>query len=338
MPEITTNEVKDFLSRIQGQEITLDKLRREFNILPGTKSFDSIRNMMFQFAEQKIVRYIRRGEYKVVKQVQPVPVFGVTRERRPPFELFFPRSFETMMEMNFAEDVVIREGDLILISGMSNFGKTTLCLNFCGENIDKHPVLMGNEYTVLLPSKDDKEKESYEPSPRFLTRLDAMDLIKWANEDGSDKFTLLPVRDDYAEHIVKNKINIVDWINIETGEHYMIGTLLEGIKRNLGRGVAIVAIQKAEGTTSGRGGQFTKDFADLELLIDKFGQSDTLLTIGKCKEYTKPVIGNTYAYSIHQGVRILNFREVKKCPHCHATGYIKGEKCSSCNGFKFIDK
>ncbi len=46
-----------------------------------------------------------------------------------------------------------------------------------------------------------------------------------------------------------------------------------------------------------------------------------MLTIGKVKEYTKPVIGKTYGYSIDKGVKIHHFREVKKCPTCYGKGY-----------------
>ena len=338
MPEITTADIKEFLSKQQGKEITLASIRKELNILAGSKSFDAVRNIMFQLSEQKdgtkLVRPSgkRDGVYKVIKQVTPVPVFSVERERRPVVDLIFPRDFNTMAEMSFRENVIIREGDLILISGVSNYGKTTLCMNFCGENINSHPVLMGNEYTTV----------DEEPAPRFLNRLDTMNVnnggwIDWIDVDGNDRFTLLPVRDDFAEHIVKNKINLVDWINIETGEHFLIGSVLSGMKRNVGRGVVIAVIQKAEGADAGRGGQFTKDFADLELLIDKFGESDVLLTIGKVKEYNKNVIGKTFAYSILNGVKIVNFREVRKCGKCHASGYIKGEKCDQCFGKKFID-
>jgi len=338
MPEITTQAVREFLTKMQGREITLASIRKELNILSGTKSFDTIRNIMYQLAEQKdgtkLVRPSgkRDGVYKIIRQVAPVPVFSVERERRPVFDLVFPRDFHTMQEMLFKNDIIIREGDLILISGLSNFGKTTLCLNFFGENIDTRPVLMGNEYTTV----------DEEPTPRFLNRLDAMDVNKggwvdWIDVDGQDKFTLLPVRDDYAEHIVKNKINIIDWINVETGEHFMIGNILNGIKKNIGRGIAIVAIQKAEGADAGRGGQFTKDFADVELLIDRFGDSDVLLTIGKVKEYTRPIIGKTFAYNIVSGVKVVTFREVKKCHHCKGQGYTRGEKCDFCNGHKYID-
>jgi len=326
MAEINTTEVREFLKKIQGQELSLKDLRGEFNILPGSKSFDAIRNIMFQLSEQRVVKVSRKGVYKVIKEVKPVQVFGTDRERRPPFKLIFPRDFDTSMEMFFAEDIVIREGDLVLISGMSNFGKTTLCVNFCGENIDCLPVLMGNEYTTI----------DREPTPRFLNRLDSMDWVKWTNE-GRDKFSLLPVWEDYAEHIIKDRINIIDWINLP-GEYYLISPVMEGIKHALGKGIGIIAIQKNEEKDSGRGGAPSRDFADCELLIDRFGEDDVLLTVGKVKEATKRVTGRTYAYHISQGVKIHNFREVKKCPQCNGKGYTLKGKCDNCFGLKYVDR
>ncbi len=329
MAIISAQDVKAFLKNIQGKEITLTQLRKEFRITPDNKSFDAVRNILFQLAEQKIVRPSGKkdGVYKVVTQVKPVQVFGVTREMRDPFTLIFPKDFVTGMEFPFAEDIVIRDGDLILISGLSNYGKTALALNFCGENINQKPVLMGNEYTT----------SDLEPTPRFLKRLHDMEWIDWKDDEGMDKFTLLPVWDDYAEHIIKDRINIIDWINIETGEHYMIGTILSGIKRQLGKGIAIIAIQKAEGAETGRGGQFTKDFTDCEILIDKFSDTETLLKIGKVKEYNRQVVGKTYAFGIFQGVRIENFREVKKCPKCFGKKYYSGKTCDNCTGRGMVD-
>ena len=333
MAEITTAEIKAYLEPLQGKELTLNQVRDDFNILKGSKSWDSIRGIFFQLTEQRIVRPVgqRSGVYKVITKVEPVRVFDLNRQDRPPFELTFPRNFDTMMEMDFAEDIIIREGDIILIAGMSNFFKTGMCLNFCGENIDKHPVLMGNEYTI-------QTETGYDVAPRFYNRVKAMsEWIQWTDSDGFDKFTLLPVWDDYAEHIVKDKINIIDWINLP-GEYYMISPLMEKIKKAVGRGIGVLVIQKNEGTTYGIGGGRTREFADLEILLDKFGDSDVLLTIGKVKEYTKSVIGKTYAFSSSKGVKIINFREVKRCPDCKGQGYTKGGICNSCYGKKFIDK
>ena len=208
-------------------------------------------------------------------------------------------------------------------------------MNFCGENIDKNPVLMGNEYTTI----------DEEPTPRFLNRLDTMDAnkdgwVNWIDVDGNDKFILLPVRDDYAEHIVKNKINIIDWINLGGERLFDIGKVLEDIKANLGRGVAVIALQKSESADNPRGGQFVRDFSDLELLLDGYGndEDDILLTIKGAKEKHSPIVGKTYAYSIGgSGTKIFKFREVKKCHTCRGSGFVKGGQCDTCYGKKFTD-
>jgi hypothetical protein len=341
MPEITTQEIKEYLKRIQGQTIALKDIRSEFNILPGSKSFDAVRNIMFQLAEQKVVRPIgHRGEYKVVTPVNPVQIFGTQRERRPPFDLVFPRDFNTMEEMKFSKDVVIREGDLITLGGVKSKGKTTLCLLFCAENVDKNPILMGNEYTTKIT--DSNGLESYEPTSRFLNRLDKMkEWVNWTDENGMDKFTLLPVRDDYAEHVIKDRINIIDWINLGGDKLYDIGKLLENIKANLGRGIAIISLQKGEGAVNPRGGQFVRDFSDLEILLDGIGENtndDILLTVKDAKEKKKPIAGKTYSYSIgDSGTKIFNFREVKKCHQCNGTGFYKGSYCGSCEGKCWLD-
>ena len=346
---ITIAQVRAFLQEIEGQEISLDKLRSELGIEKYdpqgniSKSFNTIRALVHQLEEHKILRYLARGQYKVVEQVQPVQVFGTTREERPLFPLVFPKDVASGMEMDFAENVVIRGGDLITVGGVKSSGKTHLALNFAAENIDLNPVLMGNEYTIFTEDGNDVAE-------RFLKRLKVMSItnadnggwVEWRDELGNDKFNLVPVDSDYAEHIVKNKLNIIDWIDLEGGRLFDIGHLLKGIKKNLGRGVGIVFLQKSEGNTDPRGGQFVRDYSDLEIILNSFGGSDSgdvLLTIRGCKEMTAPILGKTYAYHLtykDSGTQTHNFREVKKCPTCHATGYVKSEKCSMCFGSKYI--
>ena len=320
MAKITIEYVREFIKPYEGREVTLAEMRAEMHIGRDDEAFDDVRTIFFRLKEQGVVKVVRRGVYKIVKRVSPVQVFGVQRDRKPPFNLIFPKDFDTGMEFPFAEHVVVREGDCILIAGFSNYGKTTLSMSILGENIDHHPILLGNEFT-----KDD------EPTPRFLNRLDAMDWFKWADENGQDKFTLLPVYDDFAENIVKDRINIVDWINLP-GEYYMISPIMEGIKRAVGNGIAVLVLQKNEGSTSGRGGAPTKDFADLELLIDSHGEFESRLTVGKCKESTGRIIGKSWAFEIQNGVKIFNIREVKRCFKCHGKGYGQYGRCNECEG------
>ncbi len=328
MTERLSDKLGELLNTMQGREVTLNSLRNELRIDPGTPSWNSIRVLMHNLIDKKIVKPSGRndGVYKVIQQVKPIKVFG--RERRPPIKIFFPCDRDTGKELDFAENIVLREGDLITCSGVSNKGKTLLCLNFCGENIESHPALMGNEYTSV----------DNEPMPRFLSRLDSMDWVEWFDGDGEDKFTLLPVRADYAEHIVKDKINIIDWINLDANALYGISSVMEAIKKELGKGVAIIAIQKKEGESAGRGGQFTKDFADCELLLDPYSEEEILLTVGKVKEYRKPISGHMFAYKITNGVKITNFREVVRCPFCKGLGTTRGAPCTECEGRGKVDK
>jgi len=97
-----------------------------------------------------------------------------------------------------------------------------------------------------------------------------MSWINWVNGDGTDKFQLMPIKEDYAEHIERDRINIIDWINLDANQLYDIAKVVEGIKENLGRGIAIIVLQKSDSADKARGGQFSKDFSDCELLLDQF--------------------------------------------------------------------
>jgi len=336
--EYLIDRLKDYLGGCQGRIVNLKDIRVVLEIKPGSKEDTLLRSHMSKtlVVERIVVPSGRNdGFYKVVKQAHPVRVFMPNRERSPVFDLLWPVDRKRDCEMEIGEAIVVREGDLITIGGVKSKGKTALCLNIIARNIDKSPVLMGNEYTILSGGK-------FEPAPRFLNRLDAMSSwVSWVNDEGYDKFVLLPVREDYAEHIYRDRINVIDWINLDGDRSYDISKVLESIKAAVGRGVGIAVTQKGEGTVNARGGQFVRDFSDVEILLDGYGDydDDVLLTVKGCKEKTSPIVGRTYAYRlVNQGTEIWDFREVKKCPQCRGTGYTRGGTCDGCSGRKFVDK
>ena len=344
MADRLIDKLKEYLEPAQGRTVNLRDIRTALRIEPGSEDDVGLRKHMSKtLVAQRIISPSGKGDgvYKVVKRVKPVSVFGVGRERRPVYDLIFPRNYDTMMELDFAPFITVREGDLIVMGGVKSATKTTMCLNFCAENIDTHPILMGNEYTVMVSGHDGIE--NYEPSPRFLNRLDAMDVknggwVEWINDGGQDKFTLLPVHEDHAEHIVRDRLNIIDWISLDGDRLYDIATTLKNIKNNLGRGVAIVALQKGEGAANPRGGQFVRDYADAELLLDDLGNQNYMLTVKGVKESTAPIVGNRYAYTVgSMGTKIIAFREIKTCPSCNGKKWYNGKECDTCVGRGYID-
>ena len=331
MAEITPDEIKEYLSIIEGQDITLPKLRTEFNIMPGTKSFDKIRDIVRRLVEQKILRPVgRRGEYRVIKPVEPINWWNDEISEEP-INLLFPRSHEDETEFGIEDCVEVFPGDMIAIAGASNFGKTTLALNILGENLGLMPcVLMGSEYTA----SDGKI------SPKFKRRMNRMKWVTWI-EDSKPRFKLYPVGSDYEDYVQPDSLNVIDWVSLP-GEYYLIDTVMKAIKDKVGRGIAVVVLQKNRAIEWGEGGERTERYADIYITLDPYGK-ESMITLGKVKAPKGKATGRMWAFDIVDfGANLHRIREIVKCSKCWGKGYIRSGqnsiRCDNCQGKKFVDK
>jgi len=327
MEKLTKEQIQQWID-LELEEINVENFRRKHEIDAGSPIFYMTLKRM---VDNKELKKVGRGVYRKVKKAKPIKVLG--RKRRPEIKLNPPKDDETGEPLDFFDDIVLREGDLWLLSGFKNKGKTNMCLKIVSENLHLHPVLMGNEYTIM------GENGEYEPSPRFANRLDNMDWVQWLDENGEERFEVLPVYRDFAEQIDSGKFYVIDWINLP-GEYYLISPVLEGIKQALGRGIALVVLQKNPGSDYGRGGNPSKDFVDAEILLDPYGENPdmTMLTVGTVKETRKPIMGRKYVYKIKNGVKIVDFREVVKCTNCFGKGWRNNHPCDACNKLGYVDK
>jgi hypothetical protein len=331
MAEITPDEIKAYLTSIEGQDISLQKLRAEFDILPGTKSFVNIRKIVARLVEQKILRPIgKRGDYRVIKKVEPVKWWN-DEISEDPINFLFPRSHEDETKFGIEDLVEIFPGDIILIAGTSNFGKTCLALNMLGENLNLMPcVLMGSEYTAV----DGKI------TPKFKRRMKRMNWVNWV-EDGKPKFQLLPVGFDYEDYIQPDSFNVVDWISLP-GEYYLIDTVMKSIKDKVGHGIGALVLQKNPGAEWGEGGPRTERYADVYITVDSYG-NESMITLGKVKSPKGKATGRMWAFDIvDYGANLLHIREIVKCTKCWGKGYLRSGnnnvRCPLCQGKKYLDK
>ena len=216
--------------------------------------------------------------------------------------------------------VCISPGDIIVIAGVSNMGKTTFAQNFLWENMDNYScVLMGNEYTPV----------------KFKRRISRMAWNNPLGEDGKPKFELIRRLENWADIVEPDKITIIDWIALPANELYNIGHVIQRIQSKVGNGIALIVLQKDEASPLGRGRAFSEELSSLYLTIDK-----KRMTVRKAKEwFGHDPNREVYGFDITGGgTEFRNIRPLVKCFSCKGSGRIRGNECFTCQGTGYIEK
>ena len=307
--------VDRWLTFHKGETFELDMIARHLDIKEAV-SRDYLTQKLSYEVRHGILEKNNRLYRSVDNTIKYIDWVGASEGQT--IDLGWPLDRENNTSFDFEDHIVISPGDIIVIAGVSNMGKTAMILNLLWENMDRYPcTLMGNEY---VPSK-------------FKRRVSRMN---WANplkEDGTAKFELIERRDGWKDIIRPNNINLIDWINL--GDNfYQIGMIIEGIQSVLGGGIAVISLQKSEGKKLGLGDQFGEHLSSVYLVID-FER----LTVRKAKEWRgKNPNGNTYGFQIVDGgTQFHNIRRLKKCPRCYGTGHSKGGECDDCYSKGWVD-
>lgn len=333
--ERLSDKLSEYLRLAQGKSVDLKDIRIAFNIEPGSKDDTNLRvQMSTTLTEKKVVRPSGRrdGVYYVIRPVEPVKWWN-GGDSGEPLVFLFPRSRKDGSEFGIGELVEIFEGDLILITGVTNFGKTAIAVNLLAENLNLFPTLarlMGSEYTA----------SNGKISPKFKRRMKRMDWVEWV-KDGQPQFELYPVGSDYQDYVKTDALNVIDWVSLPN-EYYLIDSVSKAIKDEVGYGVLVIVTQKDEKSQFSEGGQRAERYADLVLKIDPYGD-ESMLTIGKVKANKGKATGRMWAFNIvDYGANLENIREIVKCSRCWGKGYVRSGqnniRCEACSGKKYVDR
>jgi len=333
MTERLSDRLKEYLETARGRVVNLRDIRAFLQIEPGSKADQNLRTQMATtMVTQKLVKPsgLNDANYKVLLPVEPVKWWNGNDAE--PLSFKFPRSYGDGSEFGIEECAEVFAGDMILITGDTNFGKTAIALSIMGENLNLFPntLLMGSEYTA----NDNKI------SPKFKRRMRRMDWVEWM-VDGKPKFTLLPIGADYEDYIESDWQNIIDWISLP-GEYYLIDRVMKAMKDRTGNGVVTAVLQKNKGQEFAEGGQRSERYADVVLKIDPYGEKESMLTLGKVKAPKGRATGRMWAFSIvDHGANLHNIREIVKCSKCWGKGYLRSgnnnARCPLCQGKKYVD-
>ncbi len=307
--------VDQWLPQHQGERFNLDTICRQLDMKQRDDRHHVVKKLSYEVEHEKLEKTDRL--YRYVNKAF-VSIDWVNASPAPPLVLKWPYGIEDGTHFGFDGKVVISPGDIIVVAGVSNMGKTAWCLNLLWNNMDAYPcTLMGNEYEA----------------GKFKRRVSRM---TWADpmcDDGAPKFELIERYENWKDIIRPNNINIIDWITM-SDNFYGIGSIIEGIRSKLKNGIAVISLQKSDSKSLGLGGGFSLQMASLYLAID-FER----LTVVKAKEwYEGNPNGKMYGFQIeNSGTRFTNIREVKKCYKCGGTGKFRFEECSICMGKGALD-
>lgn len=144
-------------------------------------------------------------------------------------------------------------GNIIVLAGASNTGKTSFMLETIRMNQDKHKVVYFN---------------SEMGATELRLRLSMFDcpLSSW-------KFKAVERSSNFADVIEPDALNIIDFMEVYD-DFWKIGGWIRDVHEKLKSGVAIIAIQKKSSTTQtkqryGRGGELSLEKPRLYLAMDR---------------------------------------------------------------------
>jgi len=322
--ELTPEIIREFFKQNAGYDISVKQIKDDLDI--GTQSGrNNLKIILHRLVHDGEIKHTGYATYRGIKKFKDLNWWELNN--REPFEFGFPQG-DDYSSFGFEENILIYSGDLVVIGGVSQTGKTAVVLNILRQNADRHKcILMGSEFTTA----DGKL------SSRTFGRLERLDW-EWMRE-GRPKFDMIPVREHYEDYIDGyHDIYLIDWINL-TDNFWLIGKIMDDMHANLGKAIAVVVLQKSEDQRLARGRDFSRDLSSVYFTIDTLGSWQSRLTVIKAKSPEgKSLDGHMWRFNIvDKGSRLHDIREIKKCRHCWTKGYTSKGECETCLGTGYVD-
>ena len=163
--------------------------------------------------------------------------------------------YPVQFPLNIHNLVKLYPGNIAILAGASNTGKTTFMLELIRLNQKRHKILYMNS-----------EMGAAELKLRLEMFHEVCPLNKWS-------FQAIERSEKFADAIDPDGLNIIDFMEIYD-EFWRLGGWIRDIHKKLNKGIAIIAIQKQSSTKKeqkdfGRGGELTIEKPRLYMAMDR---------------------------------------------------------------------
>lgn len=271
---VTQGEIENWIKDTNGWW-TVEELDRETKVI-SSNDMTNRRTALKRLAERgdiekhptqnklyrRIIKNLRRIDFKMVTDKEPL-------------KLVLPLGLEKLVNTY--------PGNIIVVAGSPDSGKTALLLNVVRMNMDNFPV--------YYFSSEMGEQEF----ANRLSKFEGIELDKW-------NFVAEECASNFTDVIRPDAINIIDYLEL-TSDVYMVAEHLKSMHDKLGKGIAIVALQKKRGAELGRGAEFSLEKPRLYLSMDA-----GITTIQKGKNWAKQDVnpnGLKIKYKIVGGCKFI---------------------------------
>jgi len=256
-------EIREFVA-LQFGKFTLQEL---YNALEVTSRIDkkNISTYMIRLIEEGIIERdpIKSGTFRII--VHDIDEIDFKNAPKTIFPIVWPLKIDKLVSL-YPKTIAV-------IAGEPESGKTAFILNLIYLNNVKH----ANDIVYFSSEMGAVE---------LRNRLDMFDKeIDWW------KFMAYERSDNFADVIEPDAINLIDYLEISDSFFKVAGQIKE-IRDKLNRGVAIIAIQKSEGTKYGRGGSFGAEKARIYLSLEAITPSISQIIIRKAKNRASSINPN----------------------------------------------
>ncbi len=179
----------------------------------------------------------KRGCYRIVEESEEIDWKSADIENTYPIK--WPFEIEKY--------VTIYPGNIIVLAGEKNAGKTALLHNLIKLNQDSHKIIYFN-------SESGKEEMKLR-----LSKHEDISLEAW-------HFKTFARSTNFPEAVHPDRLNIIDYYEL-TDNFYQIGGEIRKIHDRLRKGICVIALQKKVGAETGRGGDFSREKSRLYMTM-----------------------------------------------------------------------
>ncbi len=251
-----TQEIREWIETSSG---TFAGHELDIELQSGTKrDKETRRKALLRLLDEGLIERVgeRQGYYRRVEnQVEEIDWRSASTEA---LDILWPFQIEKMVKLH--------PGSLVVIAGEVEAGKTSVMLNLVKMN-------MNRDYEIYYASSEFGGEELKER----LSGFEDMTLDDW-------NFHFFNRADEFQDVIKPDAINIIDYLEI-SDNFYQVGGKLKAIHDKLGKGIAVVALQKDPKAAQGRGGSFSLEKPRLYLNIMDNYPAGQLVQIRKAKNW-----------------------------------------------------